>query len=231
MSRIHFVGGEKGGVGKSVFSRLLAQWCIDRTRPFAAIDADQSHGALLRFYAEYTQPVDLASADSADQIMDRALGSERTVLVDLPGQSVRALASWLSGADVFGFAREMGVQLILWHVSDASYASSVEIGQSLELFGDQARHIAVRNYGRASDFAAFDASDSRRKLDDLGGQVIDLPALDTQAMFRIDALGASFWAAANATDGAFALRPLERQRVRLWLSKAYAPLDAMAASL
>ncbi len=212
-------------------ARVLAQWFIDHARPFAAIDADQSHGALLRFYGEYTQPVDLSATDSADQIMDRALGSERAVLVDLPGQSVRALDSWLSGADVFGFARETGVELTFWHVSDASYASAVEIGQSLELFGDQARHIAVRNYGRTKDFSAFEGSDGKRRLDELGGKLIDLPELDAASMFRIDALGASFWAAANATDGAFALRPLERQRVRLWLMKAYAPLDAMAAEL
>lgn len=44
MSHIHFVGGEKGGVGKSVTARLLAQWFIDRGESFAAIDADQSHG-------------------------------------------------------------------------------------------------------------------------------------------------------------------------------------------
>ena len=31
MSRIHFVGGEKGGVGKSVVARLLAQYYIDES--------------------------------------------------------------------------------------------------------------------------------------------------------------------------------------------------------
>ena len=29
MSTIHFVGGARGGVGKSVAARLLAQGCID----------------------------------------------------------------------------------------------------------------------------------------------------------------------------------------------------------
>ena len=56
MSHIHFVGGEKGGVGKSVLARLLAQWFIDRSTPFAAVDGDLSHGALVRMYADYSQP-------------------------------------------------------------------------------------------------------------------------------------------------------------------------------
>ena len=46
MSKIHFVGGEKGGVGKSVLARLLAQYHIDRGLPFSAFDSDRSHGAL-----------------------------------------------------------------------------------------------------------------------------------------------------------------------------------------
>ena len=116
MSHIHFVGGEKGGVGKSVTARLLAQWFIDRGHSFAAIDADQSHGVLLRFYAEYTRPVDLTQQDSADQIMDRALGADRQVLVDLPGQSIRPLHAWLTGADILQFAQEMGVGFSFWHV-------------------------------------------------------------------------------------------------------------------
>ena len=34
MSIVHLVGGEKGGVGKSVVARLLTQLFIDRSLPF-----------------------------------------------------------------------------------------------------------------------------------------------------------------------------------------------------
>ena len=33
MATIHFIGGEKGGVGKSLVARLLAQYCIDHNKP------------------------------------------------------------------------------------------------------------------------------------------------------------------------------------------------------
>ncbi|WP_031433058.1 P-loop NTPase family protein [Methylomarinum vadi] len=52
MSQIHFIGGEKGGVGKSVMARLLAQYLIDNETPFKVFDADLSHGAMMR-YPEY----------------------------------------------------------------------------------------------------------------------------------------------------------------------------------
>ena len=53
MSTIHLIGGEKGGVGKSVVARLLAQYMIDHEIPFTGFDTDRSHGSLLRFYSDY----------------------------------------------------------------------------------------------------------------------------------------------------------------------------------
>src|SRR6478609_11901137 len=107
MSTVHLVGGEKGGVGKSVVARALAQYFIDKDMRFVGVDADTSHGALLRYYSEFTQPADLESFASADQIMDRALAADRRVLVDLPAQSARSLKRWMEASDVVTFAKDM----------------------------------------------------------------------------------------------------------------------------
>ena len=48
-TNIHLIGGEKGGVGKSLMARVLAQYLIDRQLPFLGFDTDRSHGALMRF--------------------------------------------------------------------------------------------------------------------------------------------------------------------------------------
>jgi hypothetical protein len=230
VSHIHFVGGEKGGVGKSVVARLLAQWFIDRSLPFAGVDGDLSHGSLVRSYADFSQTVDLRDPSSADQIVDRALGAERRVLVDLPAQSIRSLWAWLSGANVIGFAKEMGIRLSFWHVSDGGFASVAEIEKALELFGDQIEHKVVKNFGRSKDFSQFDESNAKRHLDQLGGRTIELPELDSAAMYKADRLGSSFWAAIHSTDGQ-GLKPLDRQRVRLWLERCYAQLEPLSDAL
>jgi MinD-like ATPase involved in chromosome partitioning or flagellar assembly len=93
MSTIHFVGGEKGGVGKSVVSRLLSQYCLDNKMMYAGLDADQSHSTLSRFYPEYTQAIDLDHFESADRIMELAIEQDVQVVVDLPAQSERFLPS------------------------------------------------------------------------------------------------------------------------------------------
>lgn len=231
MSHVHFIGGEKGGVGKSVVARVLAQRFIDRSVPFAALDADRSAGALLRYYGEYTHALDLNDVESADQIMDRALGADRRVLVDLPAQSARQLWSWFSGANVLEFAREAGIRLSLWHVSDGGYASLSALEQALPLFGDRVQHFLVRNHGRGRDFSQLEQSLGRRQLAELSANVFELPELDANAMYAIDRLGASFWAAVHRREGEQTLKPLERQRVRLWLERCYAALDAFDAAL
>jgi hypothetical protein len=231
MSQIYFVGGEKGGVGKSVVARLLAQWCVDRAAPFAAIDADASHGSLLRSYGEFTQAVDLEAFASADEIVNRALAAERTVVVDLPAQSGRALERWIESADVVRFAHEAGVRLTLWHVSDGTFDSVRDLERTLDRWADAFQYVAVKNHGRAKDFSLFDESDGRRRVEQLGGRVIDLPELDGAAMARIDRNGASFWSAIHDAAGAHVLAPLQRERARLWLGRCYKDFGSVADTI
>jgi len=68
MPSINFIGGEKGGVGKSVVARLLAQHFIDKGRAFTGFDTDRSHTSFARFYADYAAPVVVDSYEGLDLI-------------------------------------------------------------------------------------------------------------------------------------------------------------------
>ena len=230
MSHIHFIGGEKGGVGKSVVARVLAQWFIDRSLPFAGVDGDSSHGVLVRSYGDFSQPADLNDPSSADQIFDRALGADRRVLIDLPAQSIRSLVAWFEGANVLAFAKEMGIGVSFWQVTDGGFASVTEIGKAVALLGDRVAHKVVKNFGRSKDFSQLDEAPVMARLHDLGAKFVELPELDGAAMYKVDRLGSSFWAAINSTE-AEGLKPLERQRVKLWLDRAYQQLDALGDAI
>ena len=39
----------------SLLGRVLAQYLIDHQLPFIGFDTDRSHGALMRFYADYAR--------------------------------------------------------------------------------------------------------------------------------------------------------------------------------
>lgn len=88
MTNIHLIGGEKGGVGKSLLARLMAQYFIDRSMPFIGFDSNRTHGELLRFYAGYASPILIDNYESLDTIVEAAVEIlERRILVDLAAQT------------------------------------------------------------------------------------------------------------------------------------------------
>ena len=120
MATIHLIGGEKGGVGKSLMSRLLAQYFIDHSMPFIGFDADRSHGALLRFYASYTTPVIIDDFQSLDRMVESAAAEpDRRVLVDLAAQTHLPLSRWMEDSRLIETAKECNIQLRYWHVMDS----------------------------------------------------------------------------------------------------------------
>jgi hypothetical protein len=226
MSVIHFIGGEKGGVGKSLVARLLAQYFIDERIPFVGFDTDRSHGALLRFYADFTVPAVLDRHDSLDPIIERALeDSQRRVLVDLAAQTQQALEQWLDDTDAVGLAEEHGLTLTWWHVMDAGRDSVDLLRQWLDRFGGRLKLVIVLNEIRGERFDILDASGERERAEALGASVMTLRRLPDATMQKVDRQSASFWAALNHHDGTGAgLGLLERQRVKIWLHRVYGEL-------
>jgi len=227
MPRIHFVGGEKGGVGKSVLARLLAQYHIDRERSFSAFDGDLSHGALVRYYAEYSQPLDISRFEQADRIAEHAVESQQDVIVDLAAQANRPLDRWMEETGLMDLGEELGIEVLLWHVMDDGTDAVRLLGKLLDSHGEGPNYVLVKNHGRGSDFSLLDESEEKSRADALGAETMDLPGLHPPTMRKIDRVGASLWAAANNKDPAVgpSLGLLERQRVKIWLGKTYAELE------
>jgi CO dehydrogenase nickel-insertion accessory protein CooC1 len=230
MSTIEFIGGEKGGVGKSVVARLVAQHCIDHQRPFVAVDADGSHGTLLRHYADHTRTVDLGRVESLDEIMALATEADRRVVVDLPAQSERLLFAWIVEAGVFDLARECSVEIAFWHVIDDGKDSVLTLERLLKRAASAARLRIVKNLGRGKDFSVFDQSSARTEALERGATVIELPELHAGAMQKIDRWDASFWAAVhNPSFAGEAFTRMDRQRVKVWLQAAMDRLSPVLA--
>jgi len=230
MSKLHYIGGEKGGVGKSLVARLLAQYLIDHDTPFLGFDTDQSHGALLRFYRDYAAPASIDRYESLDQIVEAAVAEpDRRILVDLAAQTQPFLLRWMEDSDLLELSAEMGIELTYWHVMDAGQDSVDLLGQLLDRFGDQLPLVLVLNEVRGDRFELLQASGLRERAESLGARVMSLRHLQDSTMQKIDGHSSSFWAAVNNTDkNQNSLGLLERQRVRSWLKRAYQELDALA---
>ena len=229
MATIHFIGGEKGGVGKSLVARLLAQYLIDQHIPFLGFDSDRSHGALLRFYAAYASPVVIDRYESLDKVVEAATeDAQRRILVDLAAQTHQPLVKWMEESGMLALARDFGISVRYWHVMDSGKDSVDLLKRLLDRFGNQLDYTLVLNQLRGDDFDIFVKSGEKERALALGAKIIRLPRLHEAAMTRIDARSTSFWAAANSGDKELTgMGLLERQRVKVWLGKVYAELEQL----
>lgn len=223
LSTIHLIGGEKGGVGKSMVSRLLAQYFIDHDMPFTGFDTDRSHGALLRFYAGYASPVLIDRYEAMDHIVEAAVAQPGTrVLVDLAAQTQEPLVRWMEDSGVLDMAHDAGFTLNYWHVMDAGRDSVDLLGRLLDRFGNRLRYVIVRNALRGDDFSQLEKSGLQERAVALGASIMTLKHLHDSVALKIDAGNSSFWAARNnpAADGP-SLGLMERQRLKMWIQNAY----------
>jgi len=227
MAHIHFIGGEKGGVGKSLTARILAQYMIDKEIPFVGFDTDRSHGALLRFYSGYASPVLIDGYEALDVIVEAAAEQpERRVLVDLAAQTHEPLVRWMDDAGVVGMAGEMDMAIHYWHVMDSGKDSVDLLQKLLDGFGNGLRYVLVRNQIRGNDFAVLEQSKQQERALALGAKIVSIKKLNDGVMQRIDAGSSSFWKAKNAQEpGAGGLGLMDRQRVKMWLRDAYREID------
>jgi hypothetical protein len=223
MNKIHLIGGEKGGVGKSVVARVVAQYFIDNNIPFLGYDADRSHGSLLRFYADYASPVVVDSYESLDAIVEAAVDHpDKRVLVDLAAQTQEPLVKWMDDSGVLETAAELGVVFYYWHVMDTGKDSVDLLKKLLDRFGSRLNYVLVLNQLRGDNFEIFNQSEQRQQALSLNARIITLKRLHEPVINKIDAGSTSFWAAKNrSTTEVKGLGLLERQRVKLWLRNAY----------
>ena len=232
MTSLNFIGGEKGGVGKSVAARVLAQYFIDRERPFIGFDTDRSHTSFTRFYADYACPVIVDNYEGLDLIASAFEDTDDnnvppSVIVDLAAQTAAPLARWIKDSDLIALLGEMGVTVNFWHLSDGGKDSVDLLDRLTGTYGAGPNYLIVKNQGRGSDFSLLDNSPALSKALSMGARVTTLPQLHETSMRKIDNQNASFWAAANNRSGDEALGMLERQRVKTWLKTVFTSFDTL----
>lgn len=225
-TNIHLIGGEKGGVGKSLMARVLAQYMIDKEMPFLGFDTDRSHGALMRFYSGYASPVAIDKAESLDAIVEAAVDQPgRRILVDLAAQTHESLAGWMEDAGVVNLADELGMKLFYWHVMDTGKDSVDLLRRLLDRFGTGLAYVLVRNHVRGGDFSGLEQSGEQARAVGMGARIVSVKKLNEHVIGKIDSASSSFWQAKASDRDSTGLGLMDRQRVKMWLRDVYREID------
>jgi len=219
VGRVHLIGGEKGGVGKSVVARLLTQYWIDRAISFKAFDTDHSHGALLRYYSADTESLDPRRMEDLDRIVEALDDHTEEIVVDLAAQTEAAFQDWLEAGDVIDLLDRLGHPLWLWYVIDDGKDSVRLLEAMLDRLGNSAHVVCVLNHGRGRNFMLFEEAKLADRIRQQGGDAIALPELHAASMLKMDAYDKSFWAAIHNVDPREGpcLTRMERERAKVFI--------------
>ena len=229
MGRMHLVGGEKGGVGKSMVAKLLAQFFVDRAIGWAGFDTDRVPGTFARCYGDFVQHVDIGRAAQIDLAVEALESGTEEVVVDLASQSGIDLWRWIDTGQVIEFMDQLRHAVWFWHVIDGSHDSVLLTDGLLDRLAGRARVVCVRNHGRGRHFGLFDEAKLQRRIEREGGVVLDLPELHPDSMYKMDAYDKSFWAAAHNDDPGQGpcLTLMERQRAKVFVRGVHAAFRQM----
>ena len=218
MRKLHFIGGEKGGIGKSFTSRLLAQYYIDLQRPFVGFDTDQSHGTFSRFYGEFASRLktDGENLDHIIETLDTHLDCD--VIVDLAAQTANNLFRWVEQCDLFVLLAEVGVQAYFWHLVDDSADCKNLLNDTLaKLDSDSVRLVVVKNSGRGLNFTPLEDSITYTNAITFGASVVELEALPAALAQKIDFENAKFLTKNNKIEVRELLFRRRRQSITFFI--------------
>lgn len=231
--RLVLVLSDKGGCGKSTFARGYADLLRRKKVPAYLADADGTVGQLLQFYGMRDADGSIAvKQDGMTGVAYFSIHSERDrdsafdaidsgavrVLFDLPAGAITPLSEFDKAVGLFEHAKRNGYGVTFVNVITPMLASGRTVGLILSTFADvsNAAFVVVKNrfYGPESDdFERYDQARGRKRLMEMSGVELVLPAMRMRTYAYIDELNLSFSAAREDTR----LKTVDRSVVHRWI--------------
>jgi hypothetical protein len=197
--RIHLIDGEKGGVGKSWFAFVVAEYLRAKLIAFYLYAADRSNPTAAsryrdkpeyaEFYDEcvhYTQFSENAKKlDEPDILLEMAM--EKNIVIDLPAQVHYPLTSWLEDKDIFALSKANNVDWVRWFVCNGENDSIQILIASAEFYKNQTT-VLVRNWGLCDDWDYFNKhKELQATIEKYQMIVVDFPKLADSKRIKINA--------------------------------------------
>lgn len=227
MKKLIFVHGDKGGVGKSTFARLLADYYETKEVAWRGFDADNTNGHLYRFYPAETTGLFIRDQASIDQILNALEDDDTHLLVDLGARSGEIIQDWMRQTGFLPLRQELGFTVTVAFVLSPIYDSTALLKECVEGLEAQANYVVVKNQIHGRKFSFYDQSKIRQHLQELGTVEIEMPELLRSTYLKVDEQDLSWQ---DATD-APGLRLADKQRVRQFLTAGFAEIESAKGHL
>jgi len=177
---VFYVGGSKGGVGKSLFSFALVDYLLNNDKSVLLVDTDTDNPDVFKAHKDLDLPnlvCRLNSLDDADgwaDLLDTVQSyPEHTVVINAAARTKTSTASY--GEIMKGALQDMQRTLIVFWVINR-HRDSIELLYSFqETFAEETIHVCRNLYfGDSQRFELYNSSQAR-ELVEKNGLTLDFP--------------------------------------------------------
>jgi hypothetical protein len=184
---LFIIGADKGGVGKTKTTRVFLDYLSANGIDFNAYDTQQPEGALVKFFPDKTQVVNLRKSDDQVKVFDN-LTPARVGVMDI---EAGLLSKTLDDMKVIGLldAAKQGQYVVnVLHVLGPSSQSLDEVDAVAKALNGS-RYIPIANHINDTEYVAPEGAIHIPKLDELASKAVDAAKLPFSAFTTS---GASF---------------------------------------
>ena len=242
----NIVTGQKGGVGKSTFSKLLVEFYIYKSWVYKLFDMDVSSLDVGKIYDPKTYKskkkssdenkdqnneenflqftANKAYKDEVDILFETAL--KNNLICNLPSNIKHLFNPWMIENDLISLGRSENVKFVQWFVCSGESQSIAEFIETVDKFTncDSFQHVFVKNYGLEENWTKVLENNKTLKETLESDSIItfDLPELSPTRYKLILDNNLTFSDAKDSSK----LNIVARQGVKKFLDKAYENFEA-----
>lgn len=151
--KIQVVCSDQARNGKTLLTRLLADYLTLVGRETTVFDAEFPHSGVRMFLPERTRLVDLSKIAGQMTMIDNILGTPpQDYVIDLPSRLLTDTFHLFDQIDFAGEARRKGFYVLVYYIVDRPFAS-LRMARQIYNAGQMDRFVPVRNeaVGHVSD--------------------------------------------------------------------------------
>lgn len=177
--RIYFIGGSKGGVGKSLVSMATIDYLQAQGESVLVIESDTSNPDVWKTYHDSaeTELVNLDKADGWIELVNLCeIKPESVVVINTAARNTQGVNAY--GATLSGTLGELQRQLVTLWVINRQRDSLELLKDYLEVMPNAMVHVMRNGYfGEEQKFELYNRSKIRKAVEERGGQSVTFPDL------------------------------------------------------
>src|ERR1035437_3432825 len=213
------VGANKGGVGKTMMTRLLIDYLAVKATNYRVYDGQSPAGSVKRFYPIATV-VDSTTTEGQMQVLD-GVSKAPVTIVDLPAGTLTATLTLLRDLRVLYDVASKRMRLIVLHALGPSTDSLLEAAEVSAALADGGLHYLVKNCVNDERFE-WEPGTHKWATDSIApAGILNIPHMNGTARERVDKSAMDFTDFTTDEQESFVLRRL----VSKWLTDCYTQLD------